>query len=108
MLGDAEEQVEWQLAAVVEDGDAPVAVERRDATAGYERDSRSANAASNASDVSGDGGIGVPNGDTSVISHASRTPRVDELVVQQQGGFARRRRALVTVRRRCRRSPGRL
>ena len=37
--------------------------------------SRSANAASSASEVSGDGGTGVPNGITSEISQSSRTPR---------------------------------
>ena len=40
------------------------------------------------------GGTGVPNGITSEISHASRTPRADEVVVQQQRALARRRRAL--------------
>ena len=39
---------------------------------------RSANAASSAADVSGDGGTGVANGITSVISQPSRTPRCDE------------------------------
>ena len=34
-----------------------------------------ANAASNASEVVGEGGIGIPNGITRLIVHASRTPR---------------------------------
>ena len=37
---------------------------------------RSANAASNALEVSGDGGIGSPNGITMLISHSSRKPRL--------------------------------
>ena len=37
--------------------------------------SRSAKAASSASEVSGEGGTGVPSGITNVISQASRTPR---------------------------------
>jgi len=37
---------------------------------------RSANAASNAREVSGDGGTGVSSGETRVISQALRMPRV--------------------------------
>ena len=44
--------------------------------------------------MSGDGGIGVPNGITTEISVASRRPRAIEVVVQQQRRLARRRRAL--------------
>ena len=94
MLGDAEEEVEGQLAAVVEHGDPPAAVERRDAACGDERDPRSANAASSASEVSGDGGIGVPNGDKRDLAGVAGAAGY-EVVVQQQGGFARRRWALV-------------
>ena len=44
-------------------------------------------------DVSGDGGTGTPNGITREISDPLRSPRADEVVVQEQHGFARRRRA---------------
>ena len=56
--------------------------------------SRSANAAFRASDVSGEGGTGPPErqdqGDLAVVADAAG----DELVVQEQGALARRRRAL--------------
>ena len=77
MLGHAEEEVEGQLGTVVEHHHVAGLVERRDAPAGTNPMSRSANAARSAADVSGDGGTGVENGMTSVISHASRTPRVE-------------------------------
>ena len=56
--------------------------------------SRSANAARMASEVAGDGGIGVPNGITTWIETSSRTPRRTEVLVQQERRLARRRRAL--------------
>ena len=55
---------------------------------------RSANAATSAREVSGDGGTGVPNGRTSVISQSLADAPRGEVVVQHQRGFARRRRAL--------------
>ena len=55
---------------------------------------RSAKASTSAREVSGEGGTGVPNGITIFRSHASRSPRSHEVVVEEQGALARRRRAL--------------
>ena len=94
MPGDAEEEVVRHLAAIVEHRDAACRVERAHATPGTNVMPRSANAASSAPDVSGDGGTGVGNGMTRVISQSSRTPRSRQVVVKHQRGLARRRRAL--------------
>ena len=57
--------------------------------------SRSAKAAINALDVSGEGGTGLGSGRTIVMSHWPRTPLRGQEVVQQQRAFARRGRAFV-------------
>ena len=94
VLRHAEEEVERQLAAVVEHGDR--AVRSSDATRAPGTNSmpRSANAASSAADVSGDGGTGRRERDherdLAVVADAAR----GEVVVQQQRALARRGRAL--------------
>ena len=55
---------------------------------------RSAKAATSALEVSGDGGTGLGNGHDEGDVAAARTPRVGEIVVQHQRGFARRGRTL--------------
>ncbi len=92
MPGHAEEQVERLLAAVVEHGDAASRVDRRRPDApGTNSMPRSANAASSASEVSGEGGTGVPNGmherDLAGVANAARR----QVVVEQQGCLARAR-----------------
>ena len=42
---------------------------------------RSANAAISAREVSGEGGTGLGNGSTKLISQASRTPPLDQVIV---------------------------
>ncbi len=75
MLGHPEEEVVGDLAAVVEHGNRARVVERAHAPVGRNAMSRSANAATNAREVSGDGGTGLASGITNEISQASRTPR---------------------------------
>ena len=55
---------------------------------------RSANVARIASEVSGDGGTGVPNGITTWIAHVVADAALAQVLVEQDRRLARRRRAL--------------
>ena len=74
MLRDAEEQVVRKLGSVVEDRDPPLRATEATRFSVTSSIPRSRNASTRATEVSGDGGTGRPNGVTTVISQASRTP----------------------------------
>ena len=83
MLGHAEEEVVRQLAVVVEHGHAPPVSSEATRLPGTNVMSALRERATSASDVSGDGGTGVPNGITKVISQSSRSAARRQVVVQR-------------------------
>ena len=93
--GHAEEQVVGHLRAVAEQRDLPSRDRARaPACSGASSMPRSANAASSASDASGDGGIGTrQRHDQRDLGPVAQPSRREE-VVHEQRGLARRRRAL--------------